>query len=317
MSSSATASGPTSFTPAVLRQPITQITNRVEYPSTFVDQLNRILSKSIDSYTNLDAIDADYVALKTFVNPAPPPDSTGKQGIVIGRTYVCRSTTPGISPVDAKVTDIDYSTKEVMTVSPTATNATTATVTKYRANRCTPKAAPPMARRPQRGGQTTPPPFPTKPFKTGLRSLSTLLEQLQQEKATRGLPVYDTLIKINQDRVTQQQALIDNVRNRVDELITAETGRLRTGLTAINDVLTKYTNEKLSAEGPAKQFDDEIAKYTDLLARAQTRMEELMAKSKAISSGEVSLYIGGGRRRRGSRKARRSSRGRKGTRRSA
>jgi hypothetical protein len=317
MSSSATASGPTSFTPAVLRQPITAITNKVEYPSTFVDQLNRILNKSINSYTNLDVIDADYVALKTFVDPAPPPDSTGKQGIVIGRTYSCRSTIPGLAAVDAKVTDIDYTTKEVMTVSPTATNATTATVTKYRANRCTPKAAAPISRRPQRGGQTTPPTFPTKPFKTGLRSLTTLLEQLQQEKATRGLPVYDTIIKVNQDRAAQQQALIDNVRSRVEELITAETGRLRTGLTAINDVLTKYTTEKTSAEVPAKQFDDEIAKYTDLLSKARTRMGELMEKSKAISSGEASIYMGGGRGRRGRGTKRSRHRGRKGTRRSA
>jgi hypothetical protein len=296
----------------MLRQPITAITNKVEYNPEFLKILNGILTKSVPSYTSIANIEKDYLALKSFVDPAPPPDATNK-GIVIGSLYTCRALTLGARPMNIKVTDIDYATKEVITV-PSASTDPAAATTKYPANRCTPL----LGKAPQRGGQTTPAPFRTTSYKTGLRSLTTLLEQLQQIKSTSGLPAYDAVIKANQDRAAQQQALINNVRTRVEDLIAAETGRLRTGLTAIQDVITKYTTEKTSAEVPAKQFDDEIAKYTDLLNRARTRMGELEARAKEISSGQGSVYMGGGRRRgRGSRKASRSRRGRKGTRRSA
>jgi hypothetical protein len=323
MSSSATASGPTSlptsFTPAVLRQTITSIINRVDYNPNFLRPLQAVLAKDItsaygDDSRTLQRIMSDIDILTPYVNPAPPKDATNRD-IVINGSYSCRLPSQQRSTV-VKVKDIMYDTKRVATISPTAADPDTAPTTVYPAALCSPVQA--LApRTSQRGGQATPPPFPTAAYKSPSRSLIAVLEELNAIRGRSGIPAYDAVIKANQDRLAQQKALIDNVEKRVADLVAAEKGRLGTGLTAIQNMITRYTEERARAEVPAKQFEEEIKKYTDLLTAAQTRMQELVKKAEDVTAGAGVAYRGG-RRRRGSRKSsRRSSRGRKGTRRSA
>ncbi len=259
-----------------------------------------------------------------FTDPAPPNDKA-KRPVVVGNIYNCRLPLQA-SGTEIKVTEVDPLAKKVTGVR-TSDTSTTPTPVIFASNTCS-AVAPPKASKVQRGGQTTVIPFPSKPYPAQTKSLFTLLEQLNQVKGAMGLGAYDSIIKQNQDLVTQQQNLIDTVEQRVADLVTAEKSRLQTGLTSIQGMITKYNEEKARAQVPATEFETAINNVMLLMDQAKTRKDELTVKYNALLEAEGAGVIEeeeevegnenmeGGRRRRSGGARRKSRKGRRrGTRR--
>jgi hypothetical protein len=286
--------------------------------------LRQSIDKPVDSYKSSQEVETDIFKIMAFTDPAPPNDKA-KRPVVVGNIYNCRLPLQA-SGTEIKVTEVDPLAKKVTGVR-TSDTSTTPTPVIFASNTCS-AVAPPKASKVQRGGQTTVIPFPSKPYPAQTKSLFTLLEQLNQVKGAMGLGAYDSIIKQNQDLVTQQQNLIDTVEQRVADLVTAEKSRLQTGLTSIQGMITKYNEEKARAQVPATEFETAINNVMLLMDQAKTRKDELTVKYNALLEAEGAGVIEeeeevegnenmeGGRRRRSGGARRKSRKGRRrGTRR--
>lgn len=296
---SGAASGPQSFAPFVLRQPVQAIFNKIQYP--FMNELTTILNKPLTAYKTSAQVEQDIFRLMAFTEPAPPNDARG-QPIVVGNVYTCRGRLERTGKA-VKITTANSDTRQVSGHSPTDTSTTPVMMT-YSSVQCTPAA---VQRTSQRGGQIVVP-FPGRPYPARTKSLVTLQKQIEQVNKSVGLPAIDYAIEQNRKRETDQGTLINSVELRKDELVAAERARLAVGMKAIQDMIIKYNTEKSRAEIPDQEFKTAIASMDEILQKAKDRKAELEGLfDQMLQNEQYGSYMGGGARRK-RRASRRSSR---------
>lgn len=285
-----TASGATGAVPDILpyapKYPYKQIFNNIQW--TRLPDLQRILNKDVSTYRTAKEVLADLNRIRAYITPPPVKDAQGKE-IIIDSIYSCR-----ITPVS--VQRIQLTAKDTTLANELVGNDTTGVSRTYPASQCTFVRTPLTggnAKVSQYGGQVTL--YPTATFRSQAPNLAVLLYNLNNMKTAISPDTYGTYIDENKKRVQQQQALIDNIDQRMTILKQTEQARLQKGVDAINKVMTQQQQDQLKLTETFTGFDTSLTALKDIFDAAVAKSAELEGRYAELQGEEGGMF--GGRRR--------------------